>query len=96
MLREGSRCDSSTWEKLLALLQMRGPLRGLALIMTCAPADRARSAYARVVVRPTGKPVHVLLTKADKLARSSAENSAPVEEKSRHLPPIPPCSFSRV
>jgi GTP-binding protein len=61
------------WESLLGgYLQTRTPLRGLALIMDArhplTELDRRMLAW----FLPTGKPVHVLLTKADKLSRSAA------------------------
>jgi GTP-binding protein len=61
------------WEKLLgSYLQERAPLRGMALVMDVrhplTELDRRMLAW----FGPTGKPVHVLLSKADKLSRSSA------------------------
>jgi GTP-binding protein len=61
------------WEKLLGgYLQERAPLRGMALVMDVrhplTELDRRMLAW----FEPTGKPVHVLLSKADKLSRSSA------------------------
>jgi GTP-binding protein len=61
------------WEHLLGgYLQTRAPLRGLALVMDArhplTELDRRMLAW----FVPTGKPVHVLLTKADKLSRSAA------------------------
>lgn len=61
------------WEQLLGgYLQTRPALRGLALIMDVrhplTDLDRRMLAW----FLPTGKPVHVLLTKADKLSRSAA------------------------
>jgi GTP-binding protein len=61
------------WEKLLGgYLQSRAPLRGMALVMDVrhplTELDRRMLAW----FRPTGKPVHVLLTKADKLSRAAA------------------------
>jgi GTP-binding protein len=61
------------WERLLGgYLQTRPALRGLALIMDArhplTELDRRMLAW----FVPTGKPVHVLLTKADKLSRSAA------------------------
>ena len=63
------------WEKLLsAYLQTREPLRGMALVMDVrhplTELDRRMLAW----FRPTGKPVHVLLTKADKLSRAVASS----------------------
>ena len=61
------------WEKLLGgYLQMRGPLRGLALVMDVRhPLTELDQRMLRWF-GPTGKPVHVLLTKADKLSREAA------------------------
>jgi GTP-binding protein len=61
------------WESLLGgYLKTRAQLRGLALIMDVrhplTELDRRMLAW----FLPTGKPVHVLLTKADKLSRSAA------------------------
>lgn len=62
------------WEKVLSeYLQTRESLRGLALVMDVrhplTPLDETMLAW----FGPTGKPVHVLLTKADKLTRSASE-----------------------
>jgi GTP-binding protein len=61
------------WEHLLGgYLQRREPLRGLVLVMDIrhplTELDRRMLSW----FVPTGRPVHVLLTKADKLSRSSA------------------------
>jgi len=61
------------WESLLGgYLTKRAPLRGLALVMDVrhplTELDRRMLAW----FVPTGRPVHVLLTKADKLSRSAA------------------------
>jgi len=53
-------------------LQMRGPLRGLALVMDVRhPLTELDQRMLRWF-GPTGKPVHVLLAKADKLSREAA------------------------
>jgi len=61
------------WEKLLGgYLQMREPLCGLALVMDVRhPLTELDQRMLRWF-GPTGKPVHVLLTKADKLSREAA------------------------
>ncbi len=61
------------WESLLGgYLQGRRELRGMALVMDIrhplTELDRRMLAW----FVPTGKPVHVLLTKADKLSRAGA------------------------
>lgn len=63
----------SHWKQVLsAYLQTRVSLRGLVLIMDArrplTPLDRQMLDW----FLPTGKPVHVLLTKADKLSRQKA------------------------
>ncbi len=63
------------WEHTLAgYLQTRESLHGLALVMDVrhplTPLDRTMLEW----FRPTGRPVHVLLTKADKLSRGAAMN----------------------
>src|SRR4029077_10520186 len=60
------------WEELLGnYLQQRAPLRGLAVVMDVrhplTELDRRMLGW----FRPTGKPIHVLLTKADKLSREA-------------------------
>src|SRR5438876_7049087 len=61
------------WEKLLgSYLQVRGPLRGLALIMDVRHPLTELDQRMLGWFYPTGKPVHVLLTKADKLSREAA------------------------
>jgi GTP-binding protein len=62
------------WEKLLeGYLRMRTPLRGLALVMDVRHALTELDQRMLVWFCPTGKPVHVLLTKADKLSREAAQ-----------------------
>src|SRR5262245_53671649 len=61
------------WEKLLgAYLRERAPLRGLALVMDVRHPLTELDRRMLEWFRPTGKPVHVLLTKADKLSREAA------------------------
>ncbi len=64
------------WEKLLGgYLQLRGPLRGLALVLD---VRHPLTELDRRMLRwfgTTGKPVHVLLTKADKLSRDAAQKT---------------------
>jgi len=62
------------WKELLGgFLQTRAPLRGLALVMDVrhplTELDRRMLGW----FRPTGKPMHVLLTKADKLSREAGQ-----------------------
>src|SRR5881296_880862 len=62
------------WEKLLGgYLRMRAPLRGLALVMDVRHALTELDQRMLGWFHPTGKPVHVLLTKADKLSREAAQ-----------------------
>jgi GTP-binding protein len=61
------------WEALLGgYLQERGPLRGLAVVMDVRHPVTELDRRMLEWFRPTGKPVHVLLTKADKLSREAA------------------------
>ena len=62
------------WEKLLGgYLRMRAPLRGLALVMDVRHALTELDQRMLGWFHPTGKPVHVLLTKADMLSREAAQ-----------------------
>lgn len=61
------------WQQVLAAyLSQRASLRGLVLVMDArhplTPLDRQMLDW----FGPTGKPIHILLTKADKLSRSAA------------------------
>jgi GTP-binding protein len=61
------------WEQLLSIyLQTREPLRGMALVMDVRHPLTELDHRMLAWFRPTGKPVHVLLTKADKLSRTAA------------------------
>ncbi|MEX0960791.1 MAG: ribosome biogenesis GTP-binding protein YihA/YsxC [Burkholderiales bacterium] len=61
------------WADLLSLyLQTRDPLRGLVLLMDIRHPLTALDERMLDWFVPTGKPVHVLLTKSDKLSRSRA------------------------
>jgi GTP-binding protein len=61
------------WETTLgAYLQTRSSLRGMVLIMDARHPMTERDEMMLAWFRPTGRPVHVLLTKADKLTRSEA------------------------
>jgi len=62
------------WEELLGnYLQRRAPLLGLALVMDVRHPLTELDWRMLQWFRPTGKPVHVLLTKADKLSRAAAQ-----------------------
>jgi GTP-binding protein len=61
------------WEKTLGrYLRTRANLRGLALVMDIRHALTERDALMLDWFEPTGSPVHVLLTKSDKLAEPKA------------------------
>ena len=62
------------WERLLGgYLQTRAPLCGLTVVMDVRQALTELDQRMLGWFRPTGKPVHVLLTKADKLSREAAQ-----------------------
>jgi GTP-binding protein len=64
------------WEALLGgYLRTRAELRGLAVIMDVRHPLTVLDRRLLEWFRPTGKPVHVLLTKADKLSREAAQKS---------------------
>jgi len=61
------------WEDTLSgYLQTRTSLCGLALVMDARHPLTERDEIMLEWFRPTGRPIHVLLTKADKLSRSDA------------------------
>ena len=61
------------WEATLSsYLQTRSSLCGLALVMDARHPLTARDEMMLDWFRPTGRPIHCLLTKADKLSRSAA------------------------
>jgi len=63
----------AAWEGLLGgYLQTRAPLCGLALVMDVRHPLTELDQHMLGWFCPTGKPVHVLLTKADKLSREAA------------------------
>jgi len=63
----------AAWESLLGgYLQTRAPLRGMVLIMDIRHPLTELDQRMLAWFSPTGKPVHVLLTKADKLSRAAA------------------------
>ena len=64
------------WDKLLSTyLQTRGPLHGMVLIMDIRHPLTQLDRNMLDWFSPTGKPVHILLTKADKLTRQQAEKT---------------------
>jgi GTP-binding protein len=64
------------WEGTLSgYLQARPSLRGLALVMDARHPLTPRDVTMLGWFRPTGRPVHVLLTKSDKLARGEANRT---------------------
>lgn len=64
------------WGKVLSeYLQTREPLRGLIIVMDIRHPLTLLDQDMLAWFRPTGKPVHVLLTKADKLSRNAAEKT---------------------
>lgn len=61
------------WEKLLSnYLQTRGSLKGLVLIMDIRHPLKLLDIQMLDWFAPTGKAIHILLTKADKLSRQQA------------------------
>ncbi len=69
-----SDATRAPWERLLGgYLQTRAPLCGLAVVMDVRQALTDLDQRMLEWFHPTGKPVHVLLTKADKLSREAAQ-----------------------
>ena len=61
------------WEKLLGkYLQSREPLKGLVLIMDIRHPLKSLDIQMLDWFAPTGKAIHILLTKADKLSKQQA------------------------
>ena len=75
------------WEVTLATyLQTRASLCGLALVMDARHALAERDERMLAWFKPTGRPIHVLLTKSDKLPRAAAAATlARVEDRLRRL-----------
>lgn len=68
-----SKPEQARWEGLLpTYLQSRNALRGLILIMDIRHPLMELDVMLLDLFAPTAKPVHILLTKADKLARGAA------------------------
>lgn len=64
----------ASWENFLGdYLRTRAPLRGLAVVMDVRHPLTELDKRLLGWFSPTGKPVHVLLTKADKLSRAAAQ-----------------------
>ena len=64
----------ASWRNFLGdYLRTRAPLRGLAVVMDVRHPLTELDQTLLGSFRPTGKPVHVLLTKADKLSRAAAQ-----------------------
>lgn len=77
------------WEELLgSYLQLRVPLRGLVVVMDVRHPLTERDRRMLEWFRPTGKPVHVLLTKADKLPRAAAQKI--LRDASREVAAVAP------
>jgi len=64
------------WEQFLSTyLQTRDPLQGLVLIMDIRHPLKTLDIQMLDWFAPTGKSIHILLTKADKLSRSQANKT---------------------
>jgi GTP-binding protein len=75
----------SQWEGLIGpYLSKREPLAGLVVIMDSGGHDRFRF---RLIdwFRPTGRPIHILLSKADKLSRQEQTKACVRSSRSRDL-----------
>lgn len=71
-----SKAEQARWEQLLpTYLQTRLALRGLILIMDIRHPLTPLDALLLEVFAPTGKPIHVLMTKSDKLSRTAARST---------------------
>jgi GTP-binding protein len=80
------------WKKLLApYLEGRAPLKGLLLIMDCRHPMTELDCRMVNWFAPTGRPLHVLLSKADKLSRQ-AQNAALAEVRAALKPLGAQCS----
>ena len=84
------------WEGLLGrYLQTRQPLKGLVLIMDSRHPLKELDWRMLEFFAPTGKPVHVLLTKSDKLSRQEASKQlALVRRELADLPNVSVQLFS--
>lgn len=65
--------ERSPWDELLgSYLKHRKPLKGVALVMDIRHPLTALDRHMLEWFAPVGKPVHVLLTKSDKVSRARA------------------------
>lgn len=78
------------WDALLGdYLQTRAALRGLVVVMDIRHPMTELDYRLIDFFRPTGKPIHVLLTKADKLSRSDSQWSLlEVQKQLRQRSPL--------
>jgi GTP-binding protein len=80
------------WEKLIApYLESRSPLKGLLIIMDCRRPMTELDCRMVNWFAPTGRPLHVLLSKADKLSRQ-AQNATLSEVRAALQPLGAQCS----
>ncbi|MDR3158769.1 MAG: ribosome biogenesis GTP-binding protein YihA/YsxC [Zoogloeaceae bacterium] len=80
------------WKKLLVpYLEGRGPLKGLLVIMDCRHPMTELDCRMLNWFAPTGRPLHILLSKADKLSRQ-AQNAALTEVRAALKPLGAQCS----
>lgn len=76
------------WEKLLSrYLRERFPLKGLVLIMDIRRPLTALDSQLLDIFLPTGRPVHMILTKSDKLSRQAANAQLASVQKAVELFP---------
>lgn len=72
----------SQWEGLISpYLQQRSPLAGLILIMDARRPLTELDLRMIAWVQPSGKPIHILLSKADKLSRQESTNTLRAVQK---------------
>ncbi len=92
-----AKSDQARWEELLpAYLETRTTLHGVVIIMDIRHPVTELDELLLQIVAPTGKAIHVLLTKSDKLSRGAAHATlrAVQSELDSRFPPATAQLFS--
>lgn len=72
---EVSNAERAAWQPLLAALRVRSSLRGMFLMVDARRGVQAEDRELIAWADPTFRPVHILLTKSDKLTRNEGREA---------------------